>query len=158
MTYGPRDDFAYGREDRQLIAWGSDAALADGVRCEPGRARLAIDLDRLGRLLASHGHLSRKLQRVTRQMRAIRGYLAQPACNVRLGGAYYGYYRAKQSALLTLLRANRLEGRALLVELGLAPGTPPGSALFAGVGPADRDVSSAREIYGRRPFGPGCSP
>jgi hypothetical protein len=84
------------------------------------------DFGRLVGLVRSNEGLTERLGVVSRRLRIVRAYLAQDGCNLRLGQAYYLYWRTKHSGVLQQLRANRLEARRLLarIEIG-APGLGP---------------------------------
>ena len=78
----------------------------------------AENCERLVVLFRDNERLIAALQTVSQRLHAVRGYVAEPDCNVGLGGAYYLYWRTRHSGVLTMLRANRLEGRRILERLG----------------------------------------
>jgi hypothetical protein len=85
------------------------------LECEPG-SRLPSrpdHLDLLVRTLRNHEQILTNLRALREQAARARCYLAQPGGNTALARAYLERLLAKRSALLALLRANRLEARRL---------------------------------------------
>ena len=64
----------------------------------------------------SNEFLSAELKSVNGKLARTRAYLETPGSNPVLAGAYQNQLRSRHSAVLTLLRANRLEARALLAR------------------------------------------
>ena len=69
--------------------------------------------------------LSAELRAVQRNLAGARDYLASPGCNARLAEARLLQLRAKHSAVLALLRANRVRSRDFLARLDPGPAAVP---------------------------------
>lgn len=63
--------------------------------------------------------LTDRLRELGNRIAYTRSYLAEPGCNVLSGKANLWHLKAKYSATLTLLRANRLEAERLLEGIEL---------------------------------------
>ncbi len=71
----------------------------------------------MARLIASNDRLMAEAQSIRRRIEEARAYLSQPGCHARLGAAYLDRLQLRRSAAMALLRANRIEARALLASL-----------------------------------------
>ncbi len=69
---------------------------------------------RLVNLYQSNDRLQKNLRSISLNVVRVREYLASVGSNPNLGNAQILRLRNRRSAVLTLLRANRLEARALL--------------------------------------------
>ena len=68
----------------------------------------------LVRLVRDNERLAAELETTRSRTRRAWAYLAEPGCNVALAMAQLERLRARRSAILTHLRANRVEARAVL--------------------------------------------
>ena len=71
-------------------------------------------LERLAQLMISNDRLMDELVTSRARIIAAQAYLDKPGCNNRFGSAHLERSRAKHSAILTQLRANRIEALQLL--------------------------------------------
>src|SRR5947209_7388910 len=76
-------------------------------------------------LYRSNSSLLSELTSVPATLSGAGGSLAGPACTAALGRAHLLRLRARHSAALVLLRANRLQARRLLARTAGATGTIP---------------------------------
>jgi hypothetical protein len=83
----------------------------------PAGGHVADEFGRLIQLVRSNERLFVVLRDLAGRLHGVRSYLTRADCNVRLGKAYYQYWRARHSGVLAFLRANRLEARRLLARL-----------------------------------------
>ncbi len=75
------------------------------------------DLARLARLIRSNDRYLGELRGLRARLALAREFLADPASPAHLARAYHDRVRARQSRVLALLRANRIEALALLATL-----------------------------------------
>jgi hypothetical protein len=87
------------------------------INAASGEDDAPLLIGRLIRIFRSNERLFAELRTLSQRLRSSRAYLAEPGCNLSLGTAYYDYWRAKHSGVLTFLRANRLEARRLLAQI-----------------------------------------
>lgn len=80
------------------------------------------DFGLLVSLYQSNAYLLSELKTVRVKLARAREYLATAGSNPTLGGAQVQRLRARHSAALALLRANRHQARGLLARVGGAPG------------------------------------
>lgn len=99
------------------------AGLATGVESghyglleveSPSRHAPLIDFRRLVRLVQENERLLAELDSVRAKVRVAWSYASEPGSNASLAMAHLERLRLKRSALLTHLRANRIEARELL--------------------------------------------
>jgi hypothetical protein len=92
---------------------GDDAAGA----MAPAGAAVDNLFGQLVSLYKSNDFLLSELTSVRLKLGRARDYLGSPGCNTALAEAHVSRLRARQSAALTMLRANRMQVRALLARL-----------------------------------------
>jgi hypothetical protein len=68
------------------------------------------------RAYQSNEYLLGQVARADRQIAQVREYLAAPGCNPALGAARLRVAKARRTAALTILRANRIRARALIAR------------------------------------------
>lgn len=95
--------------------------VVTGAEAGAGVAPPADDFARLVGLVKSNERLFAEQRANRARLEQVRGYLARPDANVALGRALLERLRARRSAVLALLRANRAEARALLARVEAAP-------------------------------------
>jgi hypothetical protein len=96
---------------------------------------VVILVERLVALLRSNQRLSQELEALGLKLQRARAYAAQAGSTSRLATANLRHVKTKYSALLTQLRANRLEALELVDRGDHLPGAPGrGSRLEAARG------------------------
>jgi hypothetical protein len=78
----------------------------------------ANPLERIVQIIRSNAELYERLDRLVERIAGVRRYLARSDCNALLARAELARLKSNYSAVLTRLRANRVEARGLL---GLYP-------------------------------------
>lgn len=99
---------------------GTVSEAGDGAHVGP-RVASASDRGLFGQYVAvyqSNEFLFAELKSVGLKLDRARAYIASPGANPVLGAAHLDRLKARRSAVLTLLRANRLQARALLSRNG----------------------------------------
>jgi hypothetical protein len=80
---------------------------------------------RIVALYQGNTFLLAQLKSLRLKLAAARSYLRSPGCNRVMGEAHLSYLRSKHSAALTVLRANRITARKLLLLVDADPESHP---------------------------------
>jgi hypothetical protein len=102
------------------ISGGVDTAHAPPTLAAGGETGRDL-LDQYVSVYQSNGFLSAELKSVTQKLSRARTYLESPGSNPILAHVHLQQLKAHHSAVLTLLRANRLQARALLARTETRP-------------------------------------
>ncbi len=115
MTCQPLAPVALGMDLSQLQCRAGSAK----VRRRPDdRADSGNPLERLVEIMRSNDRLMGELAASRERIDRARAYLDAPGSNARFGSAHLDRCRARHSAILAWLRANRIEALALLAPSG----------------------------------------
>lgn len=100
---------------------GMLGTISEGVATGAAVAAGTTGDGTLGELISlyrSNSYLFSELKSVRLKLVRARDYLAAPGCNRVLGESHLLRLRARHSAVLVTLRANRLQARGLLARAG----------------------------------------
>jgi hypothetical protein len=102
-------------------AFGIMGSVSEGVAADAPPSKVGENDSPFGQVVAlyqSNSYLLSQLKSVRGHLSRAREYLASPGCNAALGRAHVLRLRARHSAALALLRANRHQARRLLARTG----------------------------------------
>jgi hypothetical protein len=115
------------------LSFADDPGLSSAVSAEAAPPpRVEPPGDTFGQIVAlyhSNEFLFSELQNVKLKLARARAYRDTAGSNPVLAGAYLLQLRARHSAVLTMLRANRIEARRLLGDPGPTLASAPARAL-----------------------------